>query len=101
MSGAAPLRDRADYLAEKAWRRAKGSGFVRVKRFTFGMKFSIDLVYLDRHYRVRKIRKNVPPWRLSACLTAHSVVELAASSLRDSDLRAGDIVEFSPSQAPH
>jgi uncharacterized membrane protein (UPF0127 family) len=68
---------------------------------TFGMKFSIDLVYLDRQYRVRKIRKNVPPWRLSACLTAHSVVELAASSLRDGNLRVGDIVEFSPSEGSH
>jgi uncharacterized membrane protein (UPF0127 family) len=65
---------------------------------TFGMKFSIDLIYLDRHCRVKKIRRNVPPWRLSACLSAHSVIELAASSVREGDLRPGDIVELSPSE---
>src|ERR1700751_4153198 len=35
---------------------------------TFGMKFPIDLVYLDRNKKVKKVRSNVPPWRLSACL---------------------------------
>ena len=37
---------------------------------TFFMKFAIDLVYVDRKNRVRKVRNAVPPWRLSACLTA-------------------------------
>ncbi|MGA7109911.1 MAG: DUF192 domain-containing protein, partial [Terracidiphilus sp.] len=41
---------------------------------TFGMKFAIDLIYLDRQLRIRKIRSNVRPWRMSGCLTAHSVV---------------------------
>src|SRR5207302_549707 len=37
---------------------------------TIGMKFAIDLVYLDRKHRVKKVRSSVPAWRLSACLTA-------------------------------
>ena len=65
---------------------------------TFGMQFSLDLVYLDRQHRIKKIRRNVPPWRLSACLTAHSVMELAAGSLRETDAQPGDVVEFSPAQ---
>jgi uncharacterized membrane protein (UPF0127 family) len=62
---------------------------------TFGMQFPIDLVYLDREYRIRKIRKNVPPWRLSACLQAHSVIELAAGSILEKNAQPGDIVEIS------
>jgi uncharacterized protein len=62
---------------------------------TFGMQFSIDLVYLDREYRIRKIRRNVAPWRLSACLRAHSVIELAAGSVHENDAQPGDIVEIS------
>ncbi len=62
---------------------------------TFGMQFSIDLVYLDRKYRIRKIRRNVPPWRLSACLRAHSVIELAAGSIPENIAQPGDIVEIS------
>src|ERR1700731_4430482 len=48
---------------------------------TFGMKFPIDLVYLDRRKRVKKVRSDVPPWRLSACLSAHSVIELATGTI--------------------
>jgi len=62
---------------------------------TFGMQFSIDLVYIDREYRIRKIRRNVPPWRLSACLRAHSVIELAAGSIDENNAQPGDIVEIS------
>ena len=62
---------------------------------TFGMKFPIDLVYLDRNKKVKKIRNGVPPWRLSACLSAHSVVELASGTIQMTQTRAGDKLEFS------
>ncbi|MGB6193319.1 MAG: DUF192 domain-containing protein [Terracidiphilus sp.] len=66
---------------------------------TFGMRFALDLVYLDRRHRIRKIRRNVPPWRLSACLSAHSVVELAAGSIRETDAQPGDQVELTEDAA--
>jgi uncharacterized protein len=57
---------------------------------TFFMKFPIDLVYLDRKKRVRKVRHAVPPWRLSVCLRAHSVLELPAGTVRRTGTQAGD-----------
>jgi hypothetical protein len=63
---------------------------------TFGMRFPIDLVYVDRAKRVRKVWSSVPPWRLSACLSAHSVVELASGTVRETQTKAGDKLEFSP-----
>lgn len=57
---------------------------------TFFMKFSIDLVYLDKKRKVRKVRHAVPPWRLSACLTAHSVLELPAGTVEQTGTRVGD-----------
>jgi hypothetical protein len=57
---------------------------------TFFMKFPIDLVYLDKRLRVRKVRHVVRPWRLSACLTAHSVLELPAGSVAETGTVAGD-----------
>ena len=57
---------------------------------TFFMKFPIDLVYLDKHHKVRKVRSAVPPWRLSACLLAHSVLELPAGTVEQSGTQAGD-----------
>ena len=63
---------------------------------TFGMKFPIDLVYLDRKKKVKKVRSGVPPWRLSACLSAHSVLELASGTISTTKTRPGDTLEFSP-----
>ena len=63
---------------------------------TVGMKFPIDLVYLDRKKRVKNVRSDVPPWRLSACLSAHSVLELASGTIRRTQTRPGDMLEFSP-----
>ena len=57
---------------------------------TFFMKFPIDLVYLDKHHKVRKARNAVRPWRLSACLLAHSVLELPAGTVKQSGTQVGD-----------
>jgi hypothetical protein len=58
------------------------------------MKFAIDLVYLDKQKKVRKVRHAVPPWRLSACLTAHSVLELPAGVVASTRTQAGDQLVF-------
>ncbi len=63
---------------------------------TFGMRFSIDLVYVDRKKQVKKVCSRVTPWRISACLSAHSVVELAAGAVFSSQTKPGDRLEFSP-----
>ena len=61
---------------------------------TFGMQFSIDLVYLDRNLRIRKVKSSVPPWRISACFRAHSVLELPAGTVRETGTIPGDTLEF-------
>jgi uncharacterized protein len=61
---------------------------------TFGMRFPIDLIYLDRNLKIRKLRSSVGPWRLSGCLTAHSVVELPAGAIQTNGAQVGDTVEF-------
>jgi uncharacterized membrane protein (UPF0127 family) len=62
---------------------------------TFWMKFPIDLVYLDRNKKVKKVRSGVAPWRLSACLSAHSVLEFASGTIHSTQTRPGDWLEFS------
>jgi uncharacterized membrane protein (UPF0127 family) len=63
---------------------------------TFFMRFPIDLVYLDREHRVKKVRNAVGAWRMSACFSAHSVLELPAGTIRDTRTQAGDTLEFTP-----
>ncbi|MDR3725636.1 MAG: DUF192 domain-containing protein [Terracidiphilus sp.] len=63
---------------------------------TLFMRFSIDLVYLDCKRRIRKLRSNVVPWRLSACISAHSVLELPSGTIRVSHTEIGDLLELAP-----
>jgi hypothetical protein len=61
---------------------------------SFFMKFPIDVIYLDRKKRVRKVTRNLAPWRLSACLTAHSVLELPAGKADETQTQPGDLLIF-------
>ena len=55
---------------------------------TFGMRFSLDLVWLDRRGEVVRVDRDVPPRRLRTCLRARSVVE-APAGRADAFLAAG------------
>jgi uncharacterized protein len=59
---------------------------------TFFMKFPIDLVYMDKSRKVRKVRHAVPAWRLSMCLTAHSILELPAGTAKQTGTVPGDVL---------
>ena len=60
---------------------------------TFGMKVRLDIVFLDKNFRVRKIAEDLGPGRISFCLRAHSVLELPAGSVARSGTRSGDLLE--------
>jgi uncharacterized protein len=61
---------------------------------TFGMRFPIDVLYLDRKKRVRKTRQTMVPWRVSMCLLAHSVLELPAGVIAQTGTQPGDQLDF-------
>jgi uncharacterized protein len=45
---------------------------------TFGMRFDLDLLFLDRDDRVVELRRSVPPRRLARCAGADATLELPA-----------------------
>lgn len=57
---------------------------------TFFMKFAIDVVFIDRKRRVRKVVRGLVPWRASLCVTAHSVIELPVGVIEASGTQKGD-----------
>ena len=61
---------------------------------SFFMKFTIDVLYLDRQHKVKKVRPEMVPWRASACLAAHSVLELPAGTIARTGTEAGDQLEI-------
>jgi uncharacterized protein len=61
---------------------------------TFGMKFAIDVVFLDKSKKVLKIRPEMPRRRISGCLRAHSVLELRAGACALTKTQPGDQLRF-------
>jgi uncharacterized membrane protein (UPF0127 family) len=56
----------------------------------FGMKFSIDALFLNRDRRVVKICPNMGKWRMALSLRAHSVLELPAGTTAETGTAVGD-----------
>jgi uncharacterized membrane protein (UPF0127 family) len=61
---------------------------------TVGMKFPIDVLFLDKQRKVVKVRAAMPRWRLAACLWAHSVLELPSGTAAATKTAAGDQLDF-------
>jgi uncharacterized protein len=57
---------------------------------TFGMKFEIDVVFLDRRHRVLKVRPAMKKSRISICLRAAAVLELPAGTAAETSTGKGD-----------
>ena len=58
------------------------------------MRFSIDVIFLDAQDTVLRLVTELVPWRIAACASARTTVELAAGSLRGRDLVVGDRLRF-------
>ena len=53
------------------------------------MKFTIDVVFLDRDLRVLKVVPELVPWRTAGCRGARAVLELPAGEASRRGLREG------------
>lgn len=47
---------------------------------TFGMRYPVDAVYLDRHGAVLKVTMALPPYRIDGHVCARDVLEMAAGT---------------------
>jgi uncharacterized protein len=60
----------------------------------FFMKFTIDVLFLDKKKRVVKLSPSLKPWRVAMCLRAHSVLELPEGTIAATGTAAGDELAF-------
>ena len=64
---------------------------------TFGMRFPIDVIFLDRRMRVKRIYQELAPFRLTSVVwSARSVLELPSGSLARTKTAVGDELQISP-----
>jgi uncharacterized membrane protein (UPF0127 family) len=58
---------------------------------TFWMRFPLDVIYIDRMYKVVGLEPDIAPNRIGKPFwSAHSVVELNIGSIRSSGTKVGD-----------
>ena len=63
---------------------------------TIGMKFPIDVIFLDRNNHVRRLIPALPPYRLtSILLNTYSILELPKGSIAKSLTQVGDKLDIS------
>jgi len=56
---------------------------------TFGMRFAIDVVFIDPQGRVLALREALRPWRVAHCRGAAAVLEMAPGAARRAGLLPG------------
>ncbi len=68
---------------------------------TLGMKFPIDVLYLDTNKCVVHLEQSLQPWRVArVSIRTTSVLELPANTLRSSGTAVGDEIEIASVGAP-
>jgi uncharacterized protein len=68
---------------------------------TFGMRFPIDVAFLDRRLRIKRVYHQLAPFRWTTLVWgARSVLELASGSLASTGTAIGDELHFSLSEEP-
>jgi uncharacterized membrane protein (UPF0127 family) len=66
---------------------------------TLGMKFPIDVLYLDTNQCVVHVEWNLKPWRVArVSVRTASVLELPGNSLKSSGTAVGDEIEIALGQ---
>lgn len=62
---------------------------------TFGMRYAIDVVYLDRELVVVAVQESLPPFRIGRLVTsAHSVLEALPGTVAASRTAVGDQLHY-------
>jgi uncharacterized membrane protein (UPF0127 family) len=56
---------------------------------TFGMKYSLDVVYLSRHLKVVKLVENIKPTRMSLCFGAEHTLEMIEGEINRLGIKEG------------
>ena len=55
-----------------------------------GMRYAIDIVYLDKKNKILKVVENLKPWiGVSLCLKAENTLEMAAFSTQKYNMQVG------------
>ena len=63
---------------------------------TAGMRFALDVVFVDRQGYAVKVVRNLRPWRIAIAAAARVVIEMPAGTLRWGQVLLGDRLYLAP-----
>jgi uncharacterized membrane protein (UPF0127 family) len=79
---------------------ADGSGMLIVpcrQVHTFGMRYPIDIVFIDEAWKVKRVVSAMKPGRLGALvIRARAALELPAGKAAETGTQAGDLLDVLP-----
>jgi len=62
---------------------------------TFFMKFNIDVIYLDKEFKVIKLEENVVPFRICKWVNkATYIIEIKSGLIKKKKIEIGDKIKF-------
>ncbi|MCP3668885.1 MAG: DUF192 domain-containing protein [Gammaproteobacteria bacterium] len=61
---------------------------------TLGMKYALDIIYINRKGVIKKTVSQMRPRRVSLCLGAHGTIELKSGTIDRIGIKIGDRVEW-------
>jgi len=64
------------------------------------MRFPIDVLFVDRAGTVVKVVRSLEAWRIAGAWGAHAAIELAAGSIPEGSVEAGDRLYLAAEPAP-
>ena len=67
---------------------------------TVGLRFAIDVIFIERDGRAVRIVPALAPWRIAMSARAKAVIELAAGTAAAADIRIGDMLYLAPAPPP-
>lgn len=65
-----------------------------------GMRYALDIVYLDRGGIIVKLVENLRPWQMSCCRKASDTLEVNSGIIRHSRWKVGDRLDLNKERNP-
>jgi len=68
---------------------------------TIGMKYPIDLAFLDKDWEIKKIVKSLVPWRMASSFGSNMVLEMPSGTIEKLNLNASMQLIWMEKECPH
>lgn len=59
----------------------------------FGMRYALDIVFVDKRFRICKLVSHLKPWHMAGCFKARHTIELPAGTIEEYQFHTGELIQ--------